>query len=250
MKNNRRKALQKIALGTAAVTAITAVAPTRAVANKAQQLEDCSCDLPASGPLSKYFTNAVVQTHQQQKKLFYNDLLKDKIVMINFMSIATEENFQSTQHLLRVQELLGERLGKDYFMYSITTEPTGDTVSRLNEFAKEKGVKEGWSFITGSPEVMEGIKARFFLQPGQHRHSDFRHGPPGGPDCSMGLVRYGNVKTGTWGSVPSSAAPDWIIKRLEWIHDGKQVSATPKRRGPFAIVKGKPWLYDSGNYRV
>lgn len=246
---NRREAIKKLATGAAALGALALLAPAEAVARKSKVIEDCDCESPDSGPLSAYFTNAIVQTHDHRKALFYNDLLKDKIVMINFMSIATEAEFESTQRLLAVQDLLGDRLGKDYFIYSITIDPLQDTPIRLNAFAEKMGVKPGWTFLTGKEDVIDGLKTRFFFHPGTHQHAGFSHHHGSEQDCSMGLMRYGNVKTGTWASVPNSASPDWIIKRLDWVRGDKEVSKTPKRKGPFAM-KGKPWLYDSGNYTV
>ena len=249
MNLNRRNILKNLVVGTAAITGAALINPTKVIANNASKPEDCACDVPETGPFSKYFTNAVVQTHRNQKARFYDDLLKDKIVLINFMSTATESEFASTKKLIQVQNLLGERLGQDYFIYSITVDPALDTVNRLNVFTQEHGIKEGWTFLTGTSEVIEGIKARFFYQPNMHQHSDFQHGNNAHQDCSMGVMRYGNVKTGTWGSVANGSAPNWVIKRLEWVSGKQQAHSKPKRRGPYAI-KGKPWLYDSGNYSI
>lgn len=250
MKENRREILKKIAVGTAIATSLTITA-NKAIAKNAKEMEDCACDTPDSGPLSKYFTNAVVQNHQNRKALFYNDLLKDKIVLINFMSIETESIFHSTERLVKVQNLLGDRLGKDYFLYSITVDPEVDTPTRLKEFAERFSVQKGWSLITGTPTIIDGIKRRFFYQPTTHEHHGFDHTHTDHKDCSMGLMRYGNVKTGTWGSVPNGADPNWIIKRLAWVEGGQLTSKKPpKRRGPFALVKGKPWIYDSGNFTI
>jgi hypothetical protein len=240
MDNNKRNTIKKLAIGATALTGLGIAL------NQWQQPsvdENCDCIGPNNGQLAQYFTNAMVETHRFQRQLFYNDLLKDKIVMINFMSIDTEEEFHPTARLTQVQKILGDQLGKDYFIYSITTDPEKDTAQRLNEFADSFDVQEGWSFITGTPEIVEGIKSRFFMHPvGHHGHDHM--------DCSMGLMRYGNARTGTWGSVPHGADPNWIIKRLEWVRDDQAVPKTPKRGGPYAVVKGKPWVYDSGNFEI
>lgn len=249
MADDRRKVIKKMAIATAVATGITLVGTKKAVAKDVSA--DCACHVPDTGPMSKYFTNAVVQTHQHRKARFYNDLLKDKIVMINFMSIDTEATFHATERLAKVQEILGDQLGERYFFYSITVTPEIDTPTRLNEFARRFNIKKGWSFLTGTPTIIEGIKRRFFYQPSTHTHQGFNHLHNNHKDCSMGLMRYGNVKTGTWGSVPNGADPNWIIKRLKWVEDGQLMAKKqPKRRGPFAIVKGKPWIYDSGNFTI
>ncbi len=241
MTNKRRDALKRIALSTAAL----GIVASPVVAKTAATIDDCNCLFPHKGPKAAYFTNALVQTHDKGRVLFYNDLLADKIVLINFMSIDTDPIYRSTQKLIQVQNILGEQLGKDYFIYSITVDPIKDTASSLKKFADDNFVNSGWSFITGSEEVINGLKQRFFYRniTQRHRHHDDQ-------DCSFGLMRYGNEKVGLWGSVPHSSPPEWITKRLQWITSGQKPEGKPKRRGPQVIVKGKPWLYDSGNYPI
>ncbi|WP_200841195.1 SCO family protein, partial [Geminicoccus flavidas] len=58
---------------------------------------------------------------------FYDDLIRDRVVLINFF-------FQScgqvcplvTENLRTVQDALAERVGQDIFMYSITLQPHFD----------------------------------------------------------------------------------------------------------------------------
>jgi protein SCO1/2 len=67
-------------------------------------------------------------THEGKKVKFYDDLIKDKIVIINFMYVKCEGTCPgTTANLVKVQKLLGDRVGKDIFMYSITLKPEEDT---------------------------------------------------------------------------------------------------------------------------
>src|SRR5262244_4555241 len=67
------------------------------------------------------FPNVTLTTHEGKKVKFYDDLLKDKIVIINFMYIRCQGTCPgTTANLVKVQKLLGDRVGKDIFMYSIT----------------------------------------------------------------------------------------------------------------------------------
>lgn len=242
MPQRRREAIKKILTGTATVGALVT---TPLIGKSSDPFEDCRCVSPHKGPGAGYFSNAIVQTHDRGKVMFYNDLLAGKIVLVNFMSIESEEYFKTTEKLVPVQQLLGSRLGQDYFIYSITTDPLLDYTQRLKEFAEDHGVRSGWSFITASQEIIFGLKQRFFYRnPSQikiHGHDK---------DCSPGLMRYGNEKIGIWGSVPNSSPPEWIVKRLQWIEDRRPNMTVPRRRGPVALVRNKPWLYDSGNYSI
>src|SRR5215204_1679372 len=55
----------------------------------------------------RYFPNLVLTTHEGRKVKFYDDLVKDKIVIFNFMYAKCEGICMPvTRNLLRVQELL------------------------------------------------------------------------------------------------------------------------------------------------
>ena len=67
------------------------------------------------------------------------------------MSVKSEKKFPVTGNLAKVQELVGDKLGRGTFMVSITTDPEHDTPAVLEAFAKKHGAKEGWIFVTGKP---------------------------------------------------------------------------------------------------
>src|SRR4026209_1555209 len=76
----------------------------------------------------RYFPNFELTTHEGKKVHFYDDLIKDKIVVINFMYANCQGVCMPvTMNLKKVQNLLGDRVGRDIFMYSITLKPEEDT---------------------------------------------------------------------------------------------------------------------------
>ena len=205
-----------------------------------QDSSDCECVRPHNGPYSGYFPNVVVVTHEGRRALFYNDLLRGKVVLVNCMSIANESVYPVTANLARVQRLLGERAGREVFMYSITVDPERDTPRALSEFAERHGAGPGWLFLTGTSETIATLRGRLFADAGVHAHG---HGQV--RDCSMGLVRYGNEAVGVWGSVPSKTEAEWIVRRVSWVtprahasgeHASReQASGTFRRRGPSPV---------------
>jgi protein SCO1/2 len=246
---DRRKMLAGLAAGTAALTSAALGAQTQEQAHAHRHDsshdashdashdsgEDCECERPNNGPYSAYFPNVVVVTHEGRRALFYNDLLRGKTVLVNCMSIANDAAYPVTENLARVQRLLGERAGRDVFIYSITVDPVRDTPRALAEFAEAKGVGPGWLFLTGTSETVDTLRGRLFADAGGHAHHKGH-----AQDCSMGLVRYGNEAVGIWGSVPAKTDPDWIVRRLSWVtprgvaHAG-QAAVTFKRRGPHPV---------------
>jgi len=185
------------------------------------------CVRPGGGPYAEYFPNVVVHTHEGRKALFYHDLLRGKTVLINCMSVKNETLYPVTANLVEVQRLLGERLGRDVFMYSLTLDPENDTPRVLRSFAEKHGVKPGWFFLSAKPDDVQLLRGRLFAHDAAH------HGSAVVRDCSAGLVRYGNEAVGLWGSVPAKAEPEWIVKRLSWVETRPAPAVGIfKRRGP------------------
>ena len=99
----------------------------------------------------RYFPNLELTAHDGRKLKFYDDLVKDKIVIFN-MFYAKCEGICSpiTRNLVRLQNILGNRVGKDIFMYSFTLKPKDDKVMAMKHYAHMHKVKPGWLFLTGS----------------------------------------------------------------------------------------------------
>lgn len=195
--------------------------------NKA--LQDCS--RPLNGPYAYRFPNVVVHTHEGEKALFYDDLLRGKLVLINCMSIRNEAQYPITSNLAKLQRLLGNKVGRDVFMYSITVDPANDTPQALKTFAEKHQAQPGWLFLTGDRGVTELLRARLF-DSGIRQHE---HGTGPIEDCSLALLRYGNEAVGLWGSVPAKSKPASIAMRLSWIEFGSATAATPRRGGPLPL---------------
>ena len=115
----------------------------------------------------RYFPNLVLTAHDGRKLKFYDDLVKDKIVIFN-MFYAKCEGICSpiTRNLVRLQNILGNRVGKDIFMYSFTLKPKEDTVMAMKHYAHMHKVKPGWLFLTGSADDMETMRRKLgFVDP-------------------------------------------------------------------------------------
>src|ERR1051326_7784403 len=160
-------------------------------------VQGADCRRPLNGPNAAYFPNVVVVTHENRRALFYDDLLRGKLALVNFMSIKDDALYRATEKLVQVQSHLGDRLGKDVFMYSITVDPPHDTPQALAEFAERHGAQPGWLFLTGTQGAVDSLRGRFFAHPSGHLHN-----AGAAEDCSLGMIRYGNEAVGLWGSVP------------------------------------------------
>jgi protein SCO1/2 len=172
----------------------------------------------------RYFPNLVLTSHEGKKVKFYDDLVKDKIVVFN-MFYAKCEGICSpvTRNLARVQNLLGNRVGKDIFFYSFSLKPKEDTVSALAHYAEMHKVKPGWLFLTGSPDDMELLRRKLgFVDPDPEVDKDTGN--------HIGVLKYGNEPLQRWGGCPGMQAPDAIAEAISWV-DWPKDSANMKANG-------------------
>ena len=159
----------------------------------------------------RYFPNLVLTTHEGNKVKFYDDLVKDKIVIFN-MFYAKCEGICSpiTRNLVRLQNILGSRVGKEIFMYSFTLKPKEDNVEALAHYAHMHKVKPGWFFLTGSAEDMETVRRKLgFVDPDPQVDKDLSN--------HIGVIKYGNEPLERWGGCPGMSSPEWIAETLSWV---------------------------------
>src|SRR6476469_3451728 len=87
---------------------------------------------------ANYFPNVELTDQDGNKLKFYDDLLKDKIVAIElFYTHCLDTCPLETARLAQVQKVLGDRVGKDIFFYSLSIDPTRDTPEALKAYAQK-----------------------------------------------------------------------------------------------------------------
>jgi protein SCO1/2 len=159
----------------------------------------------------RYFPNLVLTTHEGQKVKFYDDLVKDKIVIFNMMYAKCEGICTPvTRNLVRLQKVLGDRVGKDIFMYSFTLKPKDDTPAALKHYAHMHKVKPGWLFLTGSIDDMETLRRKLgYVDPDPVVDKDISN--------HIGVLKYGNEPLERWGGCPGMQTPEWIAETISWV---------------------------------
>jgi protein SCO1/2 len=159
----------------------------------------------------QHFPNLLLTTHEGRQVRFYDDLIKDKIVLINFMYVRCEGVCPGiTANLVKFQKLLGNRLGRDIFMYSFTLKPEEDTPAVLRAYARAYKVRPGWSFITGAPADMELLRRKLGFTDPDPKLDAIK-------SSHIGNIRYGNEPLQLWGSCPGMSKASWIVESLKWI---------------------------------
>ncbi len=140
---------------------------------------------------SRYFPNVPLITHDGRTVHFFDDLIEGKVVAINFIYTTCPDTCpMETARLLEVQELLGDRMGKDVFFYSITIDPEHDTQPVLERFVKDWEIGPGWTFLTGKEADITLLRKKLGLYIEEIQGENSR-------DHNLSLV-IGNQSTGRW----------------------------------------------------
>ena len=144
---NRRTFFALGAAGTGA--ALAAVAPSLSAPARTRPV------FHQSG--AEWFTNARLQTHEGRTVRFYDDLMRDKIVLINFVFTGCAATCPTqTRELAALQRSLPASLRRDVRFVSISVDPLGDTPALLRAYGSSAGADfSSWTFATGRPQDIE-----------------------------------------------------------------------------------------------
>lgn len=89
---------------------------------------------------------------------FYTDLIKDKTVAINFIfTNCTTICPPLGATFARLQREMGDRIGKDVHLISISVDPLTDTPERLKAWGAKFKAAPGWTFVTGEKQEMDKL---------------------------------------------------------------------------------------------
>lgn len=171
----------------------------------------------ASGPaapaaavgMRQRLINIALRTEHNKPVRFYDDLVKDKVVVISFMFTDCQNVCPRTNAVLRkVQEALADRVGKDVFLYSISLDAEHDTPEVLLGYAQAMGAKPGWTFLTGKKQEIE-----------QLRHNLGMYDPDPAVDADKtqhgGFLVVGSEPLGRWLMMPALVTPEKIVPEIK-----------------------------------
>jgi protein SCO1 len=151
----------------------------------------------------KYFSDVELLNQDGKKMRFYSDVLKNKVVIINtFFTTCTSVCPPLNRNFERLQEALGDRLGKDAFLVSISVDPETDTPPRLKEYGRRFHARDGWIFLTGKKENVDWALYKL----GQYVETKDDH---------TTIVIIGNEPKGLWKKAFGLAKPEELVKIVE-----------------------------------
>ena len=157
----------------------------------------------------KHFPNVPLLTHTGKEVRFYDDVLKDKKVVINFMyTVCTNICTPVTQNILQAQRLLGD-FAKDIHFISISLTPLDDDPAALRAYMKAQHIEKGWTFLTGKPDNIERVRRGLgFAQRSPTEDADITN--------HAGMVRIGNERTASWGHASAITTGKGVARMIRF----------------------------------
>jgi len=166
---------------------------------------------PASteSPAQHYFGEIPLVNQDGQTMRLYSDILKGRVVVIDAMfTSCTGACPLMGESFARIQDWLGDRLGKDVYLISISVDPANDTPAKLKEYGARFKARPGWYFLTGTKENVDAALAKL----GQHVETREAH---------TNLFLVGNDKTGLWKKAFGLAPAKDLIPVVESVLNDK-----------------------------
>jgi cytochrome oxidase Cu insertion factor (SCO1/SenC/PrrC family) len=164
---------------------------------------------PPSDAASKYFPDTVLLTQDNKPVRFYSDLLKGKVVLINFLFTTCKGVCPPmTANLARVQKYLGERVGRDVLLLSVSVDPETDTPGVLKKYADSFKAQPGWYFLTGEKRSVDWVLYKL----GGYVEDKDKH---------TSVLIIGNEATGEWMKVHALSNPTEIAAAVTRLSESK-----------------------------
>jgi protein SCO1/2 len=165
--------------------------------------EQPSSQTASESPAHKYFTDVVLLNQNGERMRFYSDLLQNKVVIIDsFFATCKGSCLPMNRNLEKVQEALGDHVGKDVFIISISVDPEVDTPASLKEYARQLHARPGWYFLTGDKQNVDFALNKL----GQYVNDKQDH---------LNIFIIGNERTGLWKKAFGLARSDELVKVVQ-----------------------------------
>ena len=181
-----------------------------------------------------YFPNVALTTQDGKAVRLYDDLLKGKSVAVNVIYTDCKDACPlETANLVQLQRVLGERVGRDIFFYSISIDPKRDTPEVLKDYAEKFGVGPGWLFLTGKEEDIRLITRKLGLTRSSDAETRDGHAP---------WLMVGNVPTGQWTKNSAVDNPRFLAARMGTFFGWRD--AQPQT----SYAEARPLVFEKGQY--
>jgi protein SCO1/2 len=152
-----------------------------------------------------YFTDVVLTDQNGKPVRFYSDVLQGKTVVVeSFFSTCTGTCPLMNATFAKIQAAVGDRLGKDVVLVSITVDAEHDTPEKLKAYAARMKARPGWMFLTGKKADVDQALHKLGLKVGSREEH-------------KNLFIIGNEPKGLWKKVFGLGKADEIISIVQGV---------------------------------
>ena len=150
-----------------------------------------------------YFSNVELVDQNGRSVKFYDEVLKDNIVVISFIFT----NCQSacplmTRNLTMIRDMMREDERRAIQFVSISIDPLRDTPAAMKEFAQKHDADiDGWLWLTGQPDDVNYVTKRL---------GSFTEDP----EAHTTTLLAANVPNAHWTKIPPNVPPNGVVARL------------------------------------
>ena len=197
------KRFPNLLAGIAASVAMLVTIPVTTVAVASTASADTTA---AEAKARNYFTNLEVIDQNGQRLNFYDDVLKDKVVAINFIFTNCQGACPlMTKNLTFVRDMMGGEVGKSVHFVSISIDPLRDTPAAMKAFAQTHDADHaGWTWVTGDPDNLAAIVKKL----GSYTDD---------PEAHTTQMLAANVRTAHWTKIAPNVPPKGVVERLKML---------------------------------
>ena len=169
--------------------------------------EATASELKAAAEIDRareYFTNLPLINQDGETVRFFDDVLKDKVVVVNFIFTNCDGACPLMTHKLSlVRDRMEGQIGDTVEFVSLSIDPGRDTPAAMKGFARSHHADhDGWTFLTGKPENLDYIIKRL----GQYNDDVEAHST---------MMLAGNVNAAHWIKIQPYEQPPAITEKLQ-----------------------------------
>jgi protein SCO1/2 len=135
-----------------------------------------------------------------QEVMFVSDVIGDNIVVMDFVYTTCTTICPVLSALFnQVQKKLGDDVGKEITLVSMSVDPIRDTPQRMKAYSAKHGAGDGWLWLTGPKPVVDEVLVGL----GAYT-TNFQDHPS--------MVLIGDGQTGEWQRLFGFPNPDRIVQ--------------------------------------
>jgi protein SCO1/2 len=184
---------------------------------------------------ANYFPNVELKTHDGKTVRLYDDLLKGKTVAVNLIYTDCKDVCPlETAMMVQLYRLLGERVGRDIYFYSISIDPERDTPEVLKAYAEKYGADlPGWLFLTGKNADIRLATKKLGLVRGTDKATRDGH---------TSILMVGHEPTGQWNRNSALDEPRFLASRMASLLGWRDVLPAQ------SYADARPLDFETGQY--